>query len=152
MLPAGWFDRNATAIVEATMVCSKPFEDGEAPAVWWSEGARIRQESERRGRASAASAMGSVVILQRAAHATVELGLMRTACALEKHRLETGAYPATLDAIPTEIATDPMTGDPFRYRITRDAFLLYSVGPDGVDDGGETESWLSIDRRKDWVW
>ena len=60
--------------------------------------------------------------------------------ALHAHRLEKGSLPEALaDLKPgflKEIPEDPFTGGSFVYRIT-DTFELYSVGPDGVDDGGK---------------
>jgi hypothetical protein len=40
--------------------------------------------------------------------------------------------PQYLDAVPE----DPLTGQPLRYHATPDAYMVYSVGPDGNDDGG----------------
>jgi hypothetical protein len=47
----------------------------------------------------------------------------------------TGSFPGMLpDMGPVGI--DPYSGKPFIYRKTADGFVLYSVGPDGKDDGG----------------
>jgi len=40
--------------------------------------------------------------------------------------------PAWLPAVPL----DPFSNGPLVYRVTTNAFLLYSVGPDGKDDQG----------------
>ena len=63
--------------------------------------------------------------------------------ALEIHRLEHGAYPATLDALAPGILdavpADPIHGGPFVYRLTPDGpqpYALYSTGADETDDGG----------------
>lgn len=61
--------------------------------------------------------------------------------ALESHRTMHGIYPATLEDIdPSLIDTaprDPFTDDqPLQYRREGDTYVLYSVGPDGEDDGG----------------
>ena len=64
-----------------------------------------------------------------------------TAVALERYRLEHGAWPETLadlvkagllDAVPL----DPIDGQPLRYKRLDDGVVVYSVGLDGVDDGG----------------
>ena len=64
---------------------------------------------------------------------------------LERHRLRTGAAPASLAdlaaADPAADLIDPMTGEPFLYaRLTDDPhgrpYLLYAAGADGRDDGG----------------
>jgi hypothetical protein len=77
----------------------------------------------------------------RAARGQTMNHLARSVCALERHRLAQGSYPATLDAlVPTflpKLLLDPMNARPFQYQPTDDGwFLLYSVGEDGKDDGG----------------
>jgi len=68
-------------------------------------------------------------------------GLLETTLALRAYKLAHGAYPATLADLSPQIMktqpTDPFTaGQPFRYKRTGTSFILYSVGPDGTDDGG----------------
>lgn len=65
----------------------------------------------------------------------------RTAVAIERYRRAHGEdLPAALtDLVPTylaEIPEDPLTGKPLLYRAAADAYIVYSVGPDGKDDGG----------------
>lgn len=66
--------------------------------------------------------------------------LIEVGSALERYRADTGKYPVTLDALVptylTEIPEDPYSGDRPRYTTTP-SHLLWSVGPDGKDDGGE---------------
>jgi len=66
----------------------------------------------------------------------------RTACALERYRLECGSFPdSPVNLIPTipRIPTDVMDGKPLRYRKTSDGgYVLYSIGWNMVDDGGVT--------------
>ena len=65
---------------------------------------------------------------------------LRLQLALRQHRLATGGYPSSLaDLVPRwvpDVPPDPFTGKPFIYRRTATGYLLYSVGPDGTDDGG----------------
>ncbi len=88
--------------------------------------------------------------------------LLVAVLALERFRLAKGRYPTVLvDLTPgwlKAVPLDPMDGKPLRYRLKPDgAFLLYSVGRDGKDDGGDPASpgksdkpsWL---RAKDIVW
>ena len=86
--------------------------------------------------------------------------LARVACALERYRLAHGQYPETLDALAPQFIVklphDIINGQPLHYRRTDDGkFLLYSVGWNETDDGGQvafTKSG-SVDREKgDWVW
>ena len=67
--------------------------------------------------------------------------LLLTALALRAYRLEHGKYPSTLSTlVPGYLKVaphDPLTVDAIlKYRPTRNGYLLYSVGPDGKDDGG----------------
>jgi hypothetical protein len=63
------------------------------------------------------------------------------ALAIERYRLKQGAWPEALadvvkagllDAVPL----DPMDGQPLRYKRLADGVVVYSVGLDGVDNGG----------------
>lgn len=61
--------------------------------------------------------------------------------AATKHRLETGQMPESLEAlVPGELPTlprDPFTTDaPLHLKATPEDLLVWSVGPDGEDDGG----------------
>lgn len=65
-----------------------------------------------------------------------------TAIALERYKLAHERFPEQLDKlIPqylSELPQDYMDGKPLRYRRTGDgSFLLYSVGEDGVNNGGD---------------
>ena len=66
-----------------------------------------------------------------------------TAIALKRFRLRHGKYPAQLRELVPEFLPRPpidlMDGKPLRYRQRDDGtFLLYSVGEDGKDDGGDS--------------
>ncbi|HZO87573.1 MAG TPA: hypothetical protein VFB38_04480 [Chthonomonadaceae bacterium] len=78
---------------------------------------------------------------QDAAYSETLNALLLTALALRAYRLEHGAYPQTLSAlVPAYLSQVPE--DPFalytalRYKRMGAAYLLYSIGPDGKDDGG----------------
>jgi hypothetical protein len=82
------------------------------------------------------------------------------ACALERFRLARGVYPESLeDLSPQFIETFPhdlIGGQPLHYRRTNEEkFLLYSVGWNEKDDGGQ--SVFKVDgsiagEKGDWVW
>jgi hypothetical protein len=86
--------------------------------------------------------------------------LARLVCALERYRLAHGEYPETLDALaPQFIAKVPhdiINGQPLHYRREANGhFILYSVGWNEMDDGGQVvfAKGGSVDREKgDWVW
>ena len=90
-------------------------------------------------------------------------------CALERYRLAQGAYPGTLDALVPRFADklphDIIGGQPLKYRRMEDPtsqssgaasgkFLLYSIGWNEKDDGGQVV--LNDGRpnleQGDWVW
>jgi hypothetical protein len=69
----------------------------------------------------------------------LRLRLTETRLALEFYRREHGDWPAGLqDLVPKYLAAippDPFSTSTLIYRRQDDRFLLYSVGPDGRDDG-----------------
>ena len=82
------------------------------------------------------------------------------ACALERYRLAHGEYPAALDTLVPQfiqkLPRDIINGEPLIYRRTDDgSFILYSVGWNETDDGGQIAlpkgdvKQLTIG---DWVW
>jgi hypothetical protein len=88
--------------------------------------------------------------------------LALTAIALKRFQLKHGSYPENLSALVPEYLsatpTDPVDGSPLRYRRNGDdSFLLYSIGEDMSDDGGDPTSarsanTLSWQRGRDLVW
>jgi hypothetical protein len=84
--------------------------------------------------------------------------LALAAIALERYRLAHGEFPEKLEQLVPQflaaVPPDPMTNQPFHYKRTDDGwFLLYSVGPDGKDDGGVMRSGNPKDKEdKDWPW
>jgi len=101
-------------------------------------------------------------IAKKTAQSQTALDQVVTACALERYRLAKGELPEKLDAlVPAFIAKVPhdvIDGQPLRYRRTAaDQFVLYSVGWDETDDGGQIV--LPHDKssrpdfdKGDWVW
>jgi hypothetical protein len=69
--------------------------------------------------------------------------------AAERYRLKHGRWPAALaDLVPDylpQVPLDPYDGAPLRYRRLDDGVVIYSVGLDGKDDGGN----LNRDRPMD---
>ncbi len=72
--------------------------------------------------------------------ATVEL--LKCELAIRAYQLEHGRLPASLDSLGPDLLsaapTDPfdLAGGPLRYRLGDEGYELYSVGLNGVDDGG----------------
>jgi hypothetical protein len=85
-----------------------------------------------------------------------------TAIALKRYELGHGTLPKELSALVPEFLpttlNDPMDGQPLRYRLNADGtFLLYSIGSDGIDNGGDATSVPPIPSSPwqvghDWVW
>ncbi|MGO8838275.1 MAG: hypothetical protein ACLQAH_12730 [Limisphaerales bacterium] len=87
------------------------------------------------------------ILLRRAAEAEAQRRVLITALALERYRGKHGFFPNSLAELTPEFLKTPlpgfMDGQPLRYRLAADGhFLLYSVGLDGVDNGGKMRrSW-----------
>lgn len=72
---------------------------------------------------------------------SARLRLLVADVAIRTHRRETGMLPANLAALVPRylpnVPADPFGRGPLVYRPGPDGFLLYSLGPDGRDDGGQ---------------
>jgi len=89
------------------------------PAVWLPRIARCVEEEVR---------------------AHTALRVADAALAVEQWRLAHGRWPDSLgELVPDlldDVPDDPFCQDKIRYRRTEDGVVVYSVGPDGQDDGG----------------
>jgi hypothetical protein len=111
-----------------------------------------------------------IVTLGAAIHKVMRVEVAKqavvTAIALKRYQLKHGSYPADLNLLVPEFVSsvplDPVDGQPMRYRLNTDGtFLLYSVGENGKNDGGDpalekgAESssfyWQNT-HALDWVW
>jgi len=100
--------------------------------------------------------------LLKAVNLEILRNLTLTAVALQRHQLRHGKFPDSLQAlVPAflpSVPTDEMDGQPLRYKLKTDgSFLLYSVGENGVDDGGdpapmEGDNFRNLLRDRDIVW
>ena len=78
----------------------------------------------------------------QALRAQTVANMVTAAIALERFRLSHHAYPEALANLVPEflqsVPVDCMDGRDLRYRLNPDGtYLLYSVGDDGIDDGGD---------------
>lgn len=88
--------------------------------------------------------------------------LVVTAIALRRYQLRHGKFPEKLAVlVPEFLPAEPrdfMDGQPLRYRLNADGtYLLYSIGEDGKDDGGDATIPGDSNARgwwkgRDWVW
>ena len=113
---------------------------------------------------------GSILSLQRTLArveaAEISRSLTVTAIALKRYQLLHGKPPPELAALVPgyvpSVPIDPVDGKPLRYRLNSDVnFVLYSIGADGIDNGGDptnpestpgAKSSFSWQRGRDWVW
>jgi hypothetical protein len=69
-----------------------------------------------------------------------QVRMTRTALAVERYRLANGHLPASLqDLVPAYLPAlpqDPCDGNPLRFQLLDKGYLIYSVGKDGMDNGG----------------
>ena len=83
-------------------------------------------------------ARGTLTIFQ--SHQAV-LRCMLIAIAAERHRLRHGAWPGStaelVSAFLPELPLDPFNGQELRYKRLPDGIVIYSVGADGTDEGGQ---------------
>jgi len=79
-------------------------------------------------------------------HTALRVGC--AALAVEEWRLAHGRWPDSLDALVPdfldEVPDDPFCENKIRYRRTVDGVVVYSIGPNGRDDGGRTRMFQSI--------
>jgi hypothetical protein len=100
--------------------------------------------------------------LKRIAIAEIEKEMLVAAIALKRFHLRHGTFPAALASLTPEfvpsLPRDWIDGKPLRYRLKEDGqFVLYSVGEDGVDDGGDPtpktkKASKYMPYGRDWVW
>jgi len=65
----------------------------------------------------------------------------RTALAIERYHLATGNYPESLTELVGNyldaVVRDPFDGNVLRYKKLDTGFVVYSIGEDGIDGGGQ---------------
>jgi hypothetical protein len=94
---------------------------------------------------SSFAGVNGIRTVSRAVEIEASRELAMTAIALRRWEIRHGKLPNSLnelvpDMLPS-VPIDPMDGKPLRYRGNADGtFLLYSVGTNGKDDGGDAKS------------
>lgn len=72
-----------------------------------------------------------------------QLEAARAAIACERFRLKNGALPESLAVLVPEfldaVPLDPFDGQPLRFVTTSEGLIVYSIGENGIDDGGLEE-------------
>jgi hypothetical protein len=169
LIPSGWFYQNqlrcARPMVESYVPVADVTRGVISPAATRRADAAVDAENEHLNPYNIIArmllpALGNAARKFASGQSSVDLA--RVAIALERYRLAHGQYPGSLEALaPQFIAKlphDVINGQPLKYRRTSDGrFVLYSVGWNETDDGGEIG--LTSGRtprqdleRGDWVW
>lgn len=91
------------------------------------------------------------------AYAQAHVDETRIACRLERYRVLHGRYPDSLDTLVqtygSTLPHDVMSGTDYHYKITgKDRYMIYSVGWNLTDDGGNGGQFGPLDKSPDWVW
>lgn len=175
LIPAGMFDGNTAVIIDHECgYLIEPLRGQGWKRVMESAAAfdsRLQEERKEIWRhpfhlmaSLTAPAMNSVT--QRVVHTQCLLDQAMVACALERHRIEHGAYPDSLDGIKLAngrpLPLDLLSEKPMGYHKTADEkYVLWCVGFDLVDDGGkrvldakkpEQTRFSERAYKGDWVW
>lgn len=167
-IPKGWFDQNKIVLCQTIEEhVLSPFDSGQLTldpsAATDSKAAVERLASHRSAYNYAARVLLPALrnATKEFAYAQATADLARVAIALERYRLAIGEFPEALDSlVPKWIDSAPhdvINGEALNYRRTSDGrFLLYSVGWNKTNDGGEValgRGGNRIDiRQGDWVW
>lgn len=167
VIPSGWFYRNQVSL-------DRYYTETWLPAVDWehqdlSPKTLIQAENSLETMRFTpynvlckALLPAQAVVAKRAAMAQTTANEAAIACALERYRLARGEFPETLDALAPQfigkLPHDVIDGGPLHYRRTTDGqYVLYSIGWNEVDDGGQVglsnthPPGQDIDSG-DWVW
>jgi hypothetical protein len=103
--------------------------------------ANVRQAAQRKRLLLPAMVIpGFVRAVERDAQGIARSRLVLCALEVERYRLRqhalSVALPDSLSQAKKEISVDPFDGELLRYVKNANGYLVYSIGPDGHDDGG----------------
>jgi hypothetical protein len=173
IVPAGWFTENKLRFSKFYLEECLPLVDMEKRKV--SPAAVDRVESKLLGELRPPGPYNILVSLwlppmarmtgnkyvftERFVYAQECVDLSRVAIALERYRLAHGQYPDSLAALTPQflakVPRDIIGGGSLKYSRTQQSFILYSIGWNGIDDGGvrnpskaDQSTWVP----GDWVW
>jgi hypothetical protein len=163
--PSGWFEQNKLVCCRMNFDLLVPIVNLETRVISPAAEARAAQACDKI-RPTPYNWTTSVLLpalpkcSEKFAYAQSVANLARIACALERFRLAHGEYPESFDSLVPKfipkLPHDVMGGQPLHYRRTDDGlFVLYSVGWNETDNGGEiglTKSKSYDWKTGDWVW
>ena len=168
LAPSGWLEQNKAFIVNLHQEFSLPVIDQEKRLFRFGVYQRAREYEPKLKTAHPYRVLVGMLfpavfnVAEKYAYSQSAIDLARIACALERHRLKHGSFPESTAALVPEflpmLPHDLMSGTALKYRRTVDGkFILYSVGLNETDDGGEVVLGSGKPpradlKRGDWVW
>ena len=175
IVPGGWFDGNAASLAQWQLdYAIIPMRDGGFPDLVEKQKELREILSNQKHRfffgLNDSLALFIMPAVQSVTYKTIYaqslVNQAAAACALERYRIEYGAYPDKLEAAnrtgEKSIPPDVLTGKPMGYRKTADGrYVLWCAGFSGTDHGGkrvldahEPQNTKFADPKYagDWVW
>jgi len=167
-MPSGWFYQNMRTISEMGQEFTFPAVDPRAHRIFpeITEKGTHAIETMRTGPYTIFAKLLLPALqkaVQKSSRMQTYVDNAQIACALERYRLAEGKLPDALDALAPRfidrIPNDVIDGKPLRWRRDADGgYVLYSVGWNRTDDGGEL-AWIKQKKdsevdvtQGDWVW
>ena len=144
--PRSWLEMAdyATQLGQFHDLLERPYFENRAALLRLKADAEDGPGSSRWTRSSISAYAGCA---ESAARSEAYAGAMQIALAARRFRAITGYCPASVDEMSSVLPNppiDPFTGMPFRYRIEGEGILVYSIGADGVDQGGASGSDIAV--------
>ena len=167
LMPSAYFDQNKLAFAQMHQQWILPLVDTNSrvvsPTVLKHTYDVVRAETKHYSPYKVQALMLFPAIsasVKKIAAIQASVDLARVACALERYRLAHGEYPETLDTLApqfiAQVPHDIINGQPLHYRREANGqFVLYSVGWNETDDGGQvvlTKNGSVDQKTGDWVW
>ena len=166
LIPVGWFDQNKLSLCRMYEKYLLPLVGEQdrrvaSPATIQQANSALKRRDVRPYYVFSSMLLPALAgFADKCARAQTSIDLARVACALERYRLTSGQFPETLEALVPKfmekLPHDVINGQPLKYRRTDDGqFVLYSVGWNETDDGGQvglTKSGNPDWQKGDWIW
>jgi hypothetical protein len=160
MAPPGWYDSNYATVLEqltqAVEIAKKsPGEQRREYAEWLAEIQRMRSSRLRRLlQMHALLVLPAVEKVASTEHRRqAMLGCAVLALAAERYRLQHGRWPERVEDLEPfvgAIPADPYVEGSLKLRRTPFGLVIYSVGPDEVDNGGNLDRQNSLKKGIDY--
>lgn len=145
LTPGAEKESRAAALRHATeLIAAARLPETEMPAAF----ARLDARAKEMPLLARLVSVHGAKISRRHLEARAELRCAAAALAAERYRRRHGDWPASLDQLTPDllekVPADPFTGRPLMLRRLDDGLVIYSVGADAQDDGGDVEDSPSV--------